>query len=296
MAAHYQLYIFLLLPLVYLIVFCYAPMFGVQLAFRKFAIRLGIWGSPWVGLDNFAKFFSSYMFPRVMKNTLALSIYGLLAGFPLPIIFALGLNLMRNRRYKKVVQLVTYAPHFISTTVLVGMLMAVLNPRSGIYGTIWQFLFHSYPSDLFGSTQAFPHLYVWSGIWQSLGWNAIIYIAALSSVDMELHEAAQIDGASRLARLWHIDFMCILPTASIVLILSAGSILSVGFEKAYLMQNTINQAASEVIATYVYKIGLTGTTDFSFSTAIGLFNSLVNMLMLLVVNFLTGRLSKTSLF
>jgi len=295
-AAHYQLYFFLLLPLAYLVIFNYTPMFGVQLAFRKFTIRQGIWNSPWVGIENFVKFFTSYMFPRVMKNTITLSVYGLLAGFPLPIIFALGLNTLRNQRYKKTVQLVTYAPHFISTTVLVGMLMAVLNPRNGIYAAVSQLLFKKYPNDLFGSAEAFSHLYVWSGIWQSLGWNAIIYVAALSTVDMELHEAAQIDGASRLQRLYHIDFMCILPTASILLILSAGSIMSIGFEKAFLMQNTINQSSSEVISTYVYKVGLTGSTDYSYSTAIGLFNSVVNMCMLLLVNFITGRLSRTSLF
>ena len=295
-ATHYQLYILLLLPLAYLVVFCYVPMAGVQLAFRKFVIRLGVWDSPWIGWDNFTKFFSSYMFPRIMKNTLLLSFYGLLAGFPLPVIFALALNVMRGQRYKKVVQLVTYAPHFISTTVMVGMLMALLNTRNGIYGSFSQLLFHQYPPDLFGSVSTFPHLYVWSGVWQSLGWNAIIYIAALSSVDMELHEAAEIDGASRFQRLYHIDFMSILPTASIMLILSAGNVLSVGFEKVYLMQNTINLSASEVISTYIYKIGLTGNTDFSYSTAIGFFNSVVNMVMLLVVNFITGRISKTSLF
>ena len=295
-AGHYQLYVFLLLPLAYVIIFNYIPMFGVQLAFRRFTIRLGIWDSPWIGMENFVKFFTSYMFPRVIKNTLTLSIYGLLAGFPLPIIFALGLNTIRNQRYKKTVQLVTYAPHFISTTVLVGMMMAVLNPRNGILANIWLTLFDRNPADLFGSVEAFPHLYVWSGVWQSMGWSAIIYIAALSSVDMELHEAAQIDGASRFQRLYHIDFMSILPTASILLILSTGSIMSIGFEKAYLMQNQINQSASEVISTYVYKVGLTGSTDFSYSTAIGLFNSLVNMCMLLIVNYVTGKLSKTSLF
>ena len=295
-ATHKQLYLFLLLPLAYLAIFSYTPMFGVQLAFRRFTMRQGIWDSPWVGFENFVKFFTSYMFPRVIKNTLTLSIYGLLAGFPLPIIFALGLNTIRNQRYKKTVQLVTYAPHFISTTVLVGMLMAVMNPRSGLYAALWNLLFNRYPPDLFGSADVFPHLYVWSGIWQTLGWSAIIYIAALSSVDMELHEAAQIDGASRFQRLYHIDFMSILPTASILLILSAGTIMSVGFEKVFLMQNTINLSASEVISTYVYKVGLTGSTDFSYSTAIGFFNSVVNMCMLLLVNFVTGRLSKTSLF
>ena len=293
---HRQLYLFLLLPLVYLIIFSYIPMAGVQIAFRKYTIRGGIWDSPWIGLKNFSRFFNSYMFERVLVNTLTLSFYGLLAGFPLPILFALCLNVMRNQRFKKAVQLVTYAPHFISTTVLVGMMMALLNPRSGLYGTLCFALTGSYPVDLFSSADAFKHLYVWSDVWQSLGWNAIIYIAALSGVDMELHEAAQIDGASRFQRMIHIDLMSILPTASIMLILSAGNIMSVGFEKVYLMQNDINLRASEIISTYVYKVGLTGTTDFSYSTAIGLFNSEVNMLILLLVNGVTRRLSSTSLF
>lgn len=293
---HRQLYLFLLLPVVYLIIFSYIPMAGVQIAFRKYKITGGIWNSPWIGFDNFTRFFSSYMFERVITNTLTLSFYGLIAGFPLPILFALCLNVMRNQRFKKAVQLVTYAPHFISTTVLVGMLMAVLNPRNGLYGTLYFALTGSYPMDLFSSADAFKHLYVWSDIWQSMGWNAIIYIAALSGVDMELHEAAQIDGASRFQRMIHIDLMSILPTASIMLILSAGNIMSVGFEKVYLMQNDINLRASEIISTYVYKVGLTGTTDFSYSTAIGLFNSVVNMLILLLVNGVTRRLSGSGLF
>lgn len=294
--AHRQLYLFLALPVCYLLLFNYVPMAGIQIAFRKYKILGGIWGSPWIGWDNFTRFFSSYMFERVVVNTLTLSFYGLLAGFPLPIIFALCLNVMRNQRFKKAVQLVTYAPHFISTTVLVGMLMALLNSRNGLYGSLAYALTGTYPVDLFSSADNFKHLYVWSGIWQSMGWNAIIYIAALSGVDMELHEAAQIDGASRFQRVINIDLMSILPTASIMLILSAGNIMSVGFEKVYLMQNDINLRASEIISTYVYKVGLTGSTDFSYSTAIGLFNSVVNMLMLVLVNAITRRLSSTSLF
>lgn len=293
---HYQLYIFLLIPIAYLIVFHYIPMAGVQLAFRKFNIRQGVWNSPWIGFKNFTRFFNSYMFERVMKNTIQISLYSLLAGFPLPIVFALALNTMRNKRYKKIVQTVTYAPHFISTTVLVGMMIALLNCRNGIYGTLYSMFTGTYPKDIFADVNYFQHLYVWSGIWQSLGWNSIIYVAALSSVTPELHESAQIDGATRFQRVLFIDLPTILPTASILLILNAGSILSVGFEKIYLMQNDLNLRASEVISTYVYKVGLTGTTDYSYSTAIGLFNSLVNMVMLVIVNSITKRLSDTSLF
>ena len=294
--AHRQLYLFLFLPLVFLLLFSYQPMFGVQIAFKKYRVSTGIWGSAWVGLSNFQRFFSSYMFERVVTNTLFLSFYGLIAGFPLPILFALSINAMRNQRLKKVVQLVTYAPHFISTTVIVGMMMSIFNARIGLYATLSRMLTGQYPNDIFSSVSAFSHLYVWSNVWQSLGWNAIIYIAALSGVDMQLHEAAQIDGASRFQRVVHIDLMCILPTASILLILSAGNIMSVGFEKVYLMQNNINLRASEIISTYVYKVGLTGNADYSYSTAIGLFNSVVNMAMLVLVNAITRKLSSSSLF
>lgn len=293
---HRQLYLLLLLPLSYLILFHYVPMYGVTLAFRNYDISLGILHSKWVGLENFFRFFSSYMLARVLKNTLVISLYSILAGFPLPIIFALALNLMRNQKYKKFVQVVTYAPHFISTTVIVGMMMALLNCHSSMYATIYKALVGTFPNDVFGSDTAFPHLYVLSGVWQNLGWDAIIYVAALSGVSLELHEAAEIDGASRFQRVIHIDLVAILPTASILLIMNSGNILSVGFEKVYLLQNDINLRASETIATYVYKVGLTGSMDFSYSTAIGFFNSVVNMGLLVIVNSITGRLSQTSLF
>lgn len=296
MCASWQMYLFLLLPLVWLVIFRYVPMAGVQLAFRKYTIDGGVWGSPWVGMDNFVRFFKSYQFERIIRNTVTLSLYGMVASFPVPIVMALCLNAMPNLRYKKWVQMVTYAPYFISTTVMVGMMMALLNPRIGLYGTLMHALTGSYPGDLFSSATVFPHLYVWSGVWQYTGWNAIIYIAALAGVDVELHEAAQIDGASRVRRIWHIDLPSILPTAAILLILNAGNLMSVGFEKVYLMQNDLNLRASEVIATYVYKVGLTGMTDFSLSTAIGLFNSVINMTMLLLVNLITRKLSGTGLF
>jgi ABC-type polysaccharide transport system permease subunit len=214
----------------------------------------------------------------------------------MPILLALCLNALPGRRYKKAVQMVTYAPYFISTTVMVGLMMAVLNTRIGLYGALYYALNGQYPADPFSSALVFPHLYVWSGVWQYTGWNAIIYIAALSGVDMELHEAAQIDGANRFRRVLHVDLPGILPTAAILMVLNAGNIMSVGFEKVYLMQNDLNLLASEVISTYVYKIGLTGMTDFSLSTAIGLFNSIINMSMLLIVNVVTRKLSGASLF
>jgi len=296
-ARHYQLYIFMLLPIAWLIVFRYVPMAGAQIAFRRYNVRDGIWGSEWVGMFQFLKFFSSYQFPRVVPNTIRLSLYSLVAGFPVPIVLSLCLNAMRSVRYRKVVQTVTYMPHFISVVVMVGMLMAVLNSRIGIYGAVGKALTGAYPADLFAGARNFTHMYVWSGIWQSMGWSTIIYMAALSSADMEQHEAAQIDGATRFQRILHVDLPVILPTATILLILNSGYIMSVGFEKVYLMQNRLNLSTSEVISTYVYKVGLAaGAADFSYSTAIGMFNSVVNMIILTLVNFFAGRLSSTSLW
>jgi putative aldouronate transport system permease protein len=297
-AQHWQLYLFLLLPIIYLIVFKYYPMLGVQIAFKKYSAKLGIWGSPWVGFRYFERFFKSTMFKRVVGNTISISLYSLIAGFPLPILFALMLNIMRNPRYKKFAQTITYMPHFISTVVLVGMLMQILNPITGIYGKLYSILNNgTMPSDPFASPNTFPHLYVWSGIWQHFGWDSIIYVAALSSVSPELHEAAQVDGASRLQRVWHVDFPALLPTAIIMLILRSGSIMTIGFEKIFLMQNDLNLRASEVISTYVYKISLKASIpDFSYSTAIGLFNSVVNLIIIFFVNVFARKVSDTSLW
>jgi len=293
----YQLLIFMAIPFAWLIIFRYVPMVGAQIAFRRYTMQGGIWGSEWVGVDNFVKFFTSYQFFRVLPNTIRISLYSLLAGFPIPIILALCLNAMRSAAYRKTVQTVIYLPHFISIVVLVGMMMTLFNPRIGIYGILGQLIIGTYPKDVFAAAGNFPHMYVWSGIWQNMGWSTIIYTAALSSVDMELHEAAQIDGASRLARVIHIDFPVVLPTATILLILNSGNIMSVGFEKVFLMQNNLNLSTSEVISTYVYKVGMAaGTSDYSYSTAIGMFNSVVNMIMLSIVNYVSGKLSSSSLW
>ena len=294
----WQLFLFLLLPLTYIVVFKYVPMFGIQIAFKDFSPSKGIWGSPFVGLKHFRTFFSSYQAGRVILNTLRLSFYGLLVGFPMAIIFALQLNLVRNLRFKKFAQTVTYIPHFISTVVIVGMLFTVLGSVNGLYGNFYKLITGTLPRDIFGTASNFPHIYVWSGLWQGLGWSSIIYIAALSGVDPQLHEAAEIDGANRLQRLWHIDLACILPTASVLLILDSGSIMSVGFEKAYLLQNAVNTSYSEIISTYVYKVGLNSASNFSYGTAIDLFNSVVNCCMLVLVNWLSKKLSdnETSLW
>lgn len=296
----WQLHLMLLFGVVYILVFAYYPMTGIQLAFKDYTAKAGIWGSKWVGMKHFTKFFTSVYFERTIRNTLLISFYSIAVGFPLPIIFALQLNIMRTEKLKKSIQTITYMPHFISTVVLVGMMNQLLSPVFGLYGSLYRlFTDGIYPPDILGKSSAFIHLYVWSGVWQNLGWDSILYLAALSSVSSELHEAAMIDGASRWKRVIHIDFPSILPTVIIMLILRAGNVLSVGFEKTYLMQNTLNLSSSEVISTYVYKQGLgKGIRGFSFGSAVGLFNSVINFVMLILVNSITKRLSedKTSLF
>ncbi|MDY3279860.1 MAG: ABC transporter permease subunit [Eubacteriales bacterium] len=292
----WRLYVFLLIPVAYILIFAYYPMLGIQIAFKKYSAVGGIWGSKWVGLANFQKFFKSYQFQRVLANTLRLSLYSLVFGFPVPILFALLANTVNSARYKKITQTIVNLPHFISVVVLVSMVNQVFGSRTGLYGLIGQALTGSYPPDLFADANSFQHLYIWSGVWQNFGWNAIIYIAALTSVSPDLHEAAQIDGASRLQRVIHIDFPSILPTIVIMLILRVGQIMNIGFEKTFLMQNSLNLARSEVISTYVYKQGLTGKTDFSYSTAINLFNSVINMVLITSVNWISRKVGETSLW
>jgi putative aldouronate transport system permease protein len=295
---YWQLYLFLVLPAAYSVIFAYIPMFGVQIAFKKFTILGGIWGSPWTGLANFKKFFNSYMFSRVIGNTLRISLYEIIAGFPFPVIFALCLNTIENRRYKKALQTITYMPHFISVVVVVGILMQIFHPLNGVYGSVVKSLTGQTAADLFGKPGAFPHLYVWSGIWQSFGWSSIIYVASLTSVPEELYEAARVDGASRFKMIFHVDLPALAPTITILLILRLGAVMSLGFEKAWLMQNSLNLRTSELISTYVYKQGLAagGPTDFSYAAAIGLFNSAVNLLLIVMVNKTANKLSETSLW
>ena len=294
----WQLYVFMLIPLIWVIIFCYAPMFGAQIAFRKYQPRLGIWDSPWVGFYQFKKFFNSYQFSRVMMNTVVISLYTILCSFPLPIIFALVLNSTRSRKFRTVTQTIVTMPHFISVVVLVGILLQIFNSRTGVYGTLMESITGAYPEDLFSKPANFRHMYVWSGVWQQFGWNSIVYIAALAAVSPELHEAAQIDGASRFQRMLHVDFPAILPTITIMLILRMGSVMTIGFEKVYLMQNSLNLTASEIISTYVYKVGLSsaGTTDLSYSTAIGLFNSAINLVLISVTNFIARKLGGNGLW
>lgn len=294
----WQLYMFLLLPVTYIVVFAYIPMLGLQIAFRSFQAQLGSWNSPWVGFLNFRKFFSSFYFLRVLKNTLILSGYAIVFSFPFPIITALLMNTLRFRKFKNFCQTVITLPHFISVVVLVGMINQFFNARYGLYGNIVYKLIGAYPADPFSNPGSFRHMYIWSGIWQTFGWNSIIYLAALTSVSPSLHEAAMIDGASRWKRMLHIDIPSILPTIVIMLIMRTGSVMNIGFEKVFLMQNDINLKYSEIITTYVYKVGLSadGNTDFSYSTAIGFFNSIVNMILISVVNMVSNRVSGTSMW
>ena len=294
----WQLYLFLLLPLLYIVIFAYIPMGGLVMAFQDFKPRLGFLKSEWVGFDNFIKFFNSYNFKNVVGNTLILSLYSIVVGFPLPIIFALMMNSIQNRKFAKITQTIVNLPHFISVTVLVGILLQLFNSRTGIYGIVFNAITGEYPKDLFASAANFRHFYVFSGIWQGFGWGSIIYTAALSSVDTSYHEAARIDGATRLQRVRYIDFPCIIPTIIINLILSMGSVMSVGFEKVFLMQNSLNLRTSEVVSTYVYQVGLSanGTSDFSYATAIGCFNSVVNLILVCSVNKIASKYGETSLW
>jgi ABC-type polysaccharide transport system permease subunit len=295
--ARWQTYVLLIVPVVYVLIFSYGPMVGIQLAFKKYNFALGMFGSPWVGLNNFRRFLESYQFKKVLTNTLTLSFYRLLVGFPIPILFALFLNALPWKPYQKVIQTVTYIPHFISTVVMVGLIFQVLNNRNGLYGALGLALTGAMPKDLLGQGHLFPHIYVWSGIWQGTGYGSIIYFASLANVDPTLHEAALIDGATRFQRVLHIDIPSILPTASIMLILSVGGLMGVAFEKTFLMQNSLNLNYSEVISTYVYKIGLAaGVNDFSLSTAIGLFNSVIDFLLLVIANWGSKKLSGSGIF
>jgi len=295
MGRHYQLYLMLLPAVVWYIIFSYMPMYGLTIAFKNYNPGLGILGSKWVGLKYFKSFFRSYYAGLIIKNTLILSVYSIVAGFPLPIILALMLNEVRSKSYKKVIQTVTYAPHFISMVVLVGMVIIFMTPRTGLIAKLIVMLGGDADNNLLASASAFRHIYVWSGVWANVGWSSVIYMAALAGVDPQLHEAAMIDGASRIQRVWHINLPILFPTMSIMLILDAGSVLSVGFEKVFLLQNDLNKDTSLVIASYVYERGLI-QSDFSFSSAVTLFTNVVNFAIMITVNTIAGKLGNNSLF
>lgn len=293
-SANWQFWVIIAVPIIYAIIFAYIPMAGIVLAFQDFSIRKGIFGSEWVGLRYFKQFLTSTSSVLVIKNTLILGIYSFLASFPLPILLAIGINEMRAKRYKKAVQMVTYAPYFISIVVLVGMMMQMMDLRSGIINVFIQKLGFS-PINFFGDPKIFRHLYVWSGVWQSAGYASIIYLAALSGVSKELQEAAIVDGANRVKRILHVDIPAILPTIIIMLIFNCASIVSIGLDKVFLMQNSLNASVSEVISTFVYKVGVVNS-NIGFSTAAGLFQSVVSFVLLVIVNRVCKKITENSLW
>lgn len=291
--SQWQLYVLILPAVVYLILFCYVPMYGVQIAFRDFRISKGIMGSNWVGLKHFISFIKYPNFSKIMINTLRISLYSF-ATFPLSIILALMLNEVDNRKYKKVVQMITYAPYFISTVVVCSMLTLFLNRNNGLLNNIIA-LCGGERIAFLENPKYFATIYVWSDVWSGIGWGTIIYLSALSGVSPDLVEAARIDGASRFQIVLHVDIPTILPTIIITLIMRCGSILSVGFDKAYLLQNPLNLDASQVISTYVYELGLQ-SGRFSYSSAIGLFNTVINVVLLFIVNSISKKVADISLW
>ena len=292
MVAHWQLYVMIALPLILLIIFSYVPMYGILLAFKDYKVTLGIWNSPWTsnhGLNNFIRFFNNYNFKECLRNTIVISLYSMVVSMPCSIILALSLNYAKNVKFKKTVQMISYCPYFISTIVFVGIINLMLDNRVGVIG---KFLFEHLGINVLGKASLFPSLYVWTGVWQGIGFGAIIYIAALSGVDMQQHEAAIIDGATLLQRIWYVDLPAIMPTAVIMMILNMGSILNIGYEKILAMQNQNNIAMSEVISTYSYKVSLVSTfPDYSYATAIGLFQSLVGLLLIIITNKVSDKLT-----
>lgn len=290
---NYQLWLLVLPGLAATILFSYVPMYGVQIAFKNYRVSKGIWGSEWVGFAHFQRFFEYPGFWRILKNTLSITLYHE-ALFPLSIIVALQLNELRSHWFKRTVQMISYAPYFLSTVVLCGMVILFLNRSNGIINNILAAMGFE-RIDFLSNPRMFASIYVWSGAWQSIGWGTIIYLGVLSSVSPELVEAAQIDGATRMQIIRHINLPALLPTVTILLILSTGSILGLGYEKILLLQNDLNMESSRVIATYVYEIGL-ANGQYSYSTAIGFLNNVVNVILVVSVNMIAKRISEVSLW
>lgn len=294
MKQHWQLYLIFLIPLIHVIIFKYAPMYGLVIAFKRYNPVRGIIDSPWVGLKYFKQFFASPSSWQIIFNTLRISLTSLVFSFPFPILLAIALNECGNRFYKKTVQMITYAPYFISTVVLVGIILQVTDLRMGIINIAITFLGGD-PVNFMGNPDMFTGIYVISGIWSGAGYSSILYLAALSGVSPELHEAAIMDGANRIRRVWHIDLPTILPTVVLMLIMELGKVMNLGYEKVYLMQNDLNISVSEVISTYVYKIGLK-QSNYSFSTAIGLMNTVVSLILVSASNYTAKKLTGNSMW
>ncbi|MCI5509402.1 MAG: ABC transporter permease [Oliverpabstia sp.] len=293
-SSNWQFWLIIALPVIYAFVFAYIPMGGIIIAFKDYSIRRGILGSEWVGLKYFKQFLTSTNSVLVIKNTIILGVYTFLVNFPIPILLAIGINEVRNIKFKKTVQLVTYAPYFISVVIMVGMMVQMMDMRTGIVNVLLGKLGID-AINFFGDPKIFRHLYVWSGVWQTAGYSSIIYVAALAGVSPEFHEAATMDGATRLQRIIHVDIPTIMPTIIIQLIFSCANVVNIGMDKIFLMQTSLNASVSEVISTFVYKVGVVNA-NFGFSTAAGLFQSLVSFGLLVLVNQLSRRMSDTSLW
>lgn len=291
----WQLWLMLLPAMLYIFIFCYVPMYGIQLAFREYSFTAGITGGEFVGMKYFKQYFESPMFWPTLKNTFVIAATSIIVGFPIPIILAMVINQIRNKKWKRVVQTTVYIPYFISVVVLVSMMNILLANNSGVISNFLKGLhLVGQNVNLLGTESAFVPVYVISGIWQSMGWNSIIFLAALSSVDTQLYDACRIDGANRWQTMLYIDFPAIMPTIIIMLILNMGNILNVGFDKVYLMQNSLNLSASQVISTYIYSVAIK-KAQFSFGAAVGLFNTLINFFFLVVTNKISKRVSGTGL-
>lgn len=292
---NWQLWIMLLPAMLYILIFCYVPMYGIQLAFRDYDFTKGITGGAWAGLKYFKQYFDSPMFWVTLKNTFVIAFASIVVGFPIPIILAMVINQLKNRKWKRTVQTTVYIPYFISVVVMVSILRIMLADGTGVIdGFLKSLHLVGENVNLMGSEKAFMPVYVLSGVWQTMGWNSIIFIAALSSVDTQLYDACKMDGANRWQTMIHVDLPAILPTIMIILILNMGNILNVGFDKVFLMQNSLNLGASQVISTYVYTVGIK-STQFSFGAAVGLFNTLINFVFLVVTNHLSKRVTGTGL-
>ncbi len=286
----WQLYVLVAMPVLYYLVFSWFPKYGIQIVFKAYSPRKGIWGSDWVGLENFIQFFQYYRWTNLIWNTVAISLYQLCTSNMLPILLALVLNAYKGKKFKAFTQNLSYMPHFISLVVMIGILNTMLNPVSGLLGAIYRFLGVEGYVDIRTSAEAFRHLYVWSGVWKGIGWNTIIYVSALTGVPEELHEAAKLDGASRWRRVFAIDLPTIMPTIGLLLIMDCAALLTVGHDKAYLMQHPTNTEVSELISTYVYKQGIR-SGNMSFGAAIGLLNSLISLLLTMGANWISSTLS-----
>lgn len=281
--------------ILFFLIFAYLPMIGLLLAFVDYKPALGITGSPFVGLDNFIQVIKNPFFPRLLKNTFLIGLYSLIWSFPFPIVFALAVNEIRSRKFKKVVQTISYMPYFISIVVIVGLLSNFLSPTTGIINQIYSIITGKDPISFMTEPKYFRFLYIATNIWQTFGWNSIIYLAVLAGVDIALYESARVDGANRFQQMLHITLPCIIPTIIIMLVLNMGNIMSVGFEKIILMYSPSTYEVADVISTYTYRRGIV-QADYSFGTAIGMFNSVINMVFIVGANWFSRKFSDTSLW